>query len=145
MTLKTKYITQDDYKQYFGEDLNVVLPDGDAPNNKAERFICGVEDDVALFLNTKCFKNIDSMYSELTDHQKEYYKKALLNQCKYKLKNGDIGNDSGYDPTSGIIANRNQLQSIELGSKTINCLIMAGLYNRHIGNYRGGGFFPFGI
>jgi hypothetical protein len=142
--LTTKYITKDDYLNYFGEDLDVVLPTLDSPDNKAERFIKQVEDDVEAFLNTKCFKRIDTIYNQLTDYQKECYKKALLNQCKYKLKNGDIGNDSGYDPHTGRSISRSELQGIELSSKCIDWLMLAGLYNRKIGNNGvGGGFFPF--
>ena len=144
MKLTTKYITKDDYYNYFGEDLNVVLPNLDNPNNKAERFIMQVEDDVDVFLNTKCFKQIDRIYGGLTDYQKECYKKALLNQCKYKLKNGDLGNDSGYDPHTGKNISRPELQEIELSSKCIDYLILAGLYNRKIrAGGRGGGYFPF--
>lgn len=142
--LTTKYITKDDYFNYFGEDLDVVLPNLDAPNNKAERFIKQVEDDVDLFLSTKCFKHIDTIYDRLTDYQKECYKKALLNQCKYKLRNGDLGNDSGYDPHTGKNITRSELQGIELSSKCIDYLMLAGLYNRKIrGSNIGGGFFPY--
>lgn len=142
--LKTKYITKDDYLNYFGEDLDMVLPNLDAIDNKAERFIKQVEDDVDVFLNTKCFKRIDYIYNRLSDYQKECYKKALLNQCKYKLRNGDIGNDSGYDPHAGKNISRGELQGIELSSKCIDWLMLAGLYNRKIGPAGvGGGFFPF--
>ena len=128
--LITRYIVPDDFKQYFGIDLNVVLPDDDMPNNKAERFLKQVEDDVALFLATKCNRMIDTMYKDLSDYQKEWYKKALLNQAMYKYKNGDIGNDSGYDPNSGIIADRGKLLGLELSSKCIDCLKLTGLYSR---------------
>lgn len=130
--IKTKYITADDYKQYFGEDLNVILPDDDVPNGKADRFIMRVEDDVALFLETKCFKRIDEQYVSLSDYQKQCYKKALLNQVNYKVNNGDIGNDSGYDPTTGVVAQRGNIVDIVLSPKAIDYLRLAGLYNRNI-------------
>ena len=130
--IKTKYITADDYKQYFGEDLNVILPDDDNPNGKAGRFIMRVEDDVALFLEVNCFKRIDEEYVELSDYQKDCYKKALLNQVNYNFNNGDIGNDSGYDPQSGVRAQRANIVDVILSPKTINYLRLAGLYNRNI-------------
>lgn len=130
--IKTKYITADDYKQYFGEDLNVILPDDDVPNGKADRFIMRVEDDVALFLETKCFKRIDEQYVSLSDYQKQCYKKALLNQVNYKVNNGDIGNDSGYDPTTGVVAQRSNIVDIVLSPKAVDYLRLAGLYNRNI-------------
>lgn len=140
MELKTKYITADDYLQYFGVDLNAVLPDDDAPNGKAERFIKGVEDDVSLFLQEKCFRRIDDEYHLFSDHQKECYKLALLNQCKYKLRNGDIGNDSGYDPNTGEIIAASKLSNLVLSQKTISYLKNAGLYCRKLGGSRVGFF-----
>lgn len=137
----TKYITPSDYLNYFGENLDLVLPDDDmSDSRKAERFLTTVEDDVSLFLATKCFKRIDEEFGKMTDYQKDCYKKALLNQARYKIKNGDIANDSGYDPTSGIVASQNDLKSLQLSSKTLDYLRLAGLYNRNI-IASGGGWF----
>lgn len=140
----TKYITPSDFKNYFGIDLELSLPHSDMKDGRnAERFIMQVEDDVALFLETKCFKRVDYLYSKLSEYQKECYKKALLNQAKYKFENGDIGNDSGYNPDTGVVAGRSELRDIELSSKTIDYLTMAGLYNRSITGAMYGGGFPF--
>ena len=109
-------------------------------SRKAERFLITVEDDVALFLDSNCFKRIDQEYKSMTEYQKECYKKALLNQAKYKLKNGDIGNESGFDPVTGIVTDRPHLKEIVLSEKCKKYLNLAGLYNRNI-IASGGGWF----
>ena len=137
----TKYITPSDYLNYFGEDLELVLPDDDmGDSHKAERFIKQVEDDVAFFLAEKCFKRIDTEFPAMTEYQQKLYKMALLNQVKYKSKNGDTGNDSGYEPMQGKIADAEYLDGISISKKCLRCLKLAGLYNRNI-IASGGGWF----
>ena len=141
--LTTKYITPTDYLNYFGQNLDNILPDDDMPSGKAERFIKQVEDEVAMFLDTRCFKRIDVEYANFSEYQKECYKKALLYQCKYKIENGDIANDSGYDPQTGKIIDNRDLKEIELSRNTKRYLNMCGLWNRNImGKLSGGGMFP---
>ena len=135
----TKYITPNDYLTYWHQNLDMILPQ-DLP---ADIFIEQIEDEVAMLLEVNCFKRIDEEYIELSDYQKECYKKALLHQCRYKIKNGDISNDSGYDPQSGKIANEKYLEKIELSRQAKKYLNLAGLWNRNIGGKLfGGGFFP---
>lgn len=136
--MTSKYITPTDYKNYFGEDLASILP------IKPDIFIKQVEDEVASTLEDRCFKRIDWEYGQFNDYQKGCYKMALLHQCHYKIKNGDIGNDSGYDPQTGKIVSIGDLKSLELSRQTIKYLRLCGLWNRNI-NARlgGGGWIPF--
>jgi len=137
----TKYITPSDYLNYFGEDLELVLPDDDmGDSHKADRFIKRVEDDVAMFLAEKCFKQIDTEFPAMTEYQQSMYKLALLNQTKYKYDSGDVGNDSGYEPMQGKIADKRYLKSIVLSNKCESYLRLAGLYNRNV-IASGGGWF----
>lgn len=143
MNLTTKYITPSDYLNYFGQNLKHILPDDDSPSNKAERFIKQVEDEVEMFLNERCFKSIDVEWACFSEKQKECYKLALLYQCKYKIENGDISNDSGYDPQTGKIISSQELKDIELSRNTKRYLNICGLWNRNImGKLSGGGMFP---
>lgn len=144
MKLTTKYIKPSDYLNYFGQNLDSILPDDDNPSNKSMRFIKQVEDEVESILNAECFKRIDIEWAEFNDYQKECYQKALLYQCKYKIENGDISNDSGYDPQSGKIMDDRELKQIELSRNTKRYLQLCGLWNRNIsGKLTGGGLFPF--
>lgn len=142
--LTSKYITPTDYLNYFGVNLDNILPDDDMPSGKAQRFINQVEDEVAAILEDKCFKRIDMEYACFSEYQKECYKKALLYQCQYKIENGNIINDSGYNPESGKIIKDFELKEIELSRQTIRYLNLCGLWNRNIsGKLTGGGLFPF--
>ena len=137
-------ITPNDYLNYFGQNLDNILPDDDLPSGKAQRFINQVEDEVEMFLNERCFKSINTEYANFSQVQKENYKKALLYQCKYKIENGDISNDSGYDPQTGKIIDNRDLKEIELSRNTKRYLNICGLWNRNIsGKLTGGGLFPF--
>jgi hypothetical protein len=144
MALTTKYITPTDYLNYYGINLNAILPDDDMPSGKAERFIMQVEDEVAMMLESRCFKRIDVEWANFSEYQKECYKKALLSQCYYKIKNGDLANESGYDVYNGKNISQNELKEIELSRQCIRYLNLCGLWNRNISGKLGGGmFFPF--
>ena len=43
MELKTKYITADDFKQYFGIDLEVELKTNDNPSDEVNAFLKRIE------------------------------------------------------------------------------------------------------
>lgn len=135
--LTSKYITPIDYLNYYGENLDTILPDDDMSSGKAERFIAQTTDEVCALLESKCFKRIDYEYDNFSEYQKKCFKLALLSQCKYKIKNGNIGNDSGYDPQSGKIISNAELKDIELSRNTIRYLNLCGLWDRNIRGVNG--------
>ncbi len=142
--LTSKYITPTDYLNYWGVNLDNILPDDDMPSGKAQRFIAQVEDEVASMLESKCFRRIDDEFVTFSEYQKRCYKMALLHQAHYKIENGDITNDSGYNPESGKIVKDFELREIELSRQTVRYLNLCGLWNRAIrGMLGGGGLYPF--
>ena len=132
MELKSKYITKDDFKAYFGIDLDLELADDSNLSNKAEAFLCRVENRMTSFINANMCRNIDFEFMGLTDYQKEKFQLALLEQAYYVLKNGDISSDSGYDQDNGIIAEKDYLKKITICQNAINYLIEAGLWSRQL-------------
>lgn len=137
MEFKTRYITKDDFKAYFGIDLDMELQDDSNLSNKAEAFLCRVENRLTSFINANLARNIDNEYFGLSDYQKEKFKLALLEQAYYVFKNGDISSDSGYDTENGIIANKDDLKDITISRNAIDILIDAGIWCRKIRS-RGG-------
>ena len=135
--LTSKYITPNDYLNYFGDNLDNILPDDDMPSGKSERFIAQITDEVCSMLESKCFKRIDFEYANFSEYQKKCFKLALLFQCKYKIKNGDISNDSGYDPQSGKVITNGDLRDIELSRNTKRYLNLCGLWDRNIRGVNG--------
>lgn len=134
MELKTKYITADDFKQYFGIDLEAELKTNDNPSNEVTAFLKRIENRMCAFINARFYKNVDIDYKHFTDYQKEHYKLALLEQANYVLTQGDVSVDSGYDIESGVKADRKILDSIKISSNAIDELILCGLWNRKIKN-----------
>lgn len=126
--LKTKYITTDEFKEYFGIDLATEL------DNQDVSFLKRIEDRIETFLNANFYRNVESEYPLFTQYQKKHYKRALLEQAIYVLKNGDISVDSGYDPERGEIASRKALKNLSIAENCKQELILCGLWCRKIKN-----------
>lgn len=140
MEIKTKYITPDDFKDYFGIDLKLELESQGNPSNTAESFIKRIEDRVATFIDASFYRQVDKEYPKFTDYQREHYSKALLEQAMYVFKNGDISVDSGYNMDTGEIASNETILKKIIAPNCKNELILCGLWSRQIINSRGGGF-----
>ena len=133
--IETKYITTDEFKEYFGIDLASELNDDDNPSNKAVAFLKRVEDRIETFLNANFYRNIDLEYIRFSSYQKQHFKRALLEQAIYIYKNGDISVDSGFDPEKGEIASRKTLKNLSIAENCKQELILCGLWCRKIRGY----------
>ena len=128
--LRTRWITPYEFKEATGIDLNLRLKGMDNPSRKADIFIAQCEDDVEAYLQANFFRSIN--FEKMTDFQKENFRKGMIQQILYIYKNGDIANDSGYDPDRGIIARRGNLEALAISPKAIRYFKICGLWNRHI-------------
>lgn len=124
--LQTKYITLDEFEEYFGINLRHELGSVEA----AVAFLTRLENRIASYCDSKFNKNIDATYPHFSDYQKKHYKLALLEQAIYVFKNGDISVDSGYDPDKGVIG---KPQSLVICENCKNELRLCGIWNRNIG------------
>jgi len=135
MNLQSRFITKDDFKEYFGIDLDAELKSDANNSNKAEMFLTRVTNRLEAFLQAQFFKKLDYEYAHFTDYQKEHYKLALLEQALYVFKNGDISVMSGL-VDNNVATTRKQLNEITIGQNCKNELLLCGLWNVHIGgNY----------
>ena len=129
MILQTKYITIEELQQYEPKfDLVKLLGTREA----ALAFIYRIEVRMASLINASFNRNIDMLYPIFTDYQKEHYKIALMEQCIYILRNGDITVDSGYDPEHGEVSSNGKLKSKMVAPNAKSELILCGLWNRNI-------------
>ena len=135
MNLLTRYITADEFEEYFGINLEKELRDTSNPSNKVDSFLKRVANRMETYLNANFFRRVTDEYPKFSNFQKEHYKLALLEQAYYTFKNGDIYADSGYDPDKGIIANKKELNGLVIAPAARDHLRMTGLWSRHIGNY----------
>lgn len=137
MNYKSRYITKDDFKGYWGIDLDQELAPTSNQSNDADAFLFRVTLRLITYLNARLYRDIDREYPEFTDDQKEHFKYALLEQAMYVMRNGDIATDSGYDPERGETASRGHLEKITIGTAAIDHLMLAGLWTRKIKGSRG--------
>lgn len=126
--LQTKYITPNEFQEYFGIDLCAALK----TETNAIAFIKRIEDRLATFVDANFNRNIDKLYPEFSDYQKEHYKLALLEQCIYVFKNSDLSVDSGYDPDKGEIEDINKLRGRVIAPNCKENLILCGIWNRAV-------------
>lgn len=132
MELNTKYITLDDFKVYFGIDLNAELRDDFNPSNTGLAFLKRIEDRMESLIDAECFKKVDREYPHFSNYQKEHYKRALLEQAIYIFRNGDITVDSGMDPDEGIVIPLETIQSAILAPNAKRELELCGLWSKKI-------------
>ena len=121
-------VTNDDYLQFSGIDLNTELASrvvNDVGDSPAPRFIWGIEDWCKDHLSLSYGWN-GKLNSE---HQTNYFKKGVMYQIQYVLRNGNIPNDSGYNMSTGTIVSRELLDKIGLSSNSFKCFRLAGLAN----------------
>lgn len=129
ISFKSKYITADEFKGYFGMDLGLALKDDDNKSNKSNAFLKRIEDNVERYLNANYNQNVELLYPAFTDFQKQHYKNALLQQAYYELRNSNISSDSGYDLDKGVVTDKAVLHNLTLGNATIDELRISGLLN----------------
>lgn len=125
-----RYITVDDFNNYFGMDLSEMLKDNTNESNKANMFLVRVEDRTLAWIDNKTARNIP--YSKLSAFQFECLQKALLHQALYTWQNGDLGLDSGYDQERGIIADTNVLNNIAVCPAAVDFLVRAGIFTHQM-------------
>lgn len=134
MTLQTKYVTLDEFDEYFPEVGPIRQALGG--EEKAQAWLKRIEDRMEVFLNSNYNRNIEKEWPVFTENMKEHYKKALLEQSIYIFRNSDITVDSGYDPEKGEVMNIGRLKNIMLAPNAVDHLRMCGLTNRQLLNLR---------
>ena len=127
MNLQTRYITLDEFKEYFDIDLTVEFKTTTAAEHFLQRTINRLE----TYIDSKFKANSDKKYPCFSDYQKLHYKRALLEQTIYVFKNGDISVDSGYDPERGEIA---RTERYVIAPNCKDELRLCGVWNRNIPN-----------
>lgn len=133
--MQPQFVSTDDFLNYWGIDLKEKLNKGANYSNFADMFLRRIEDRLMTWIDKNTFRIYawdvykDENENDIMAKQKDYWKKAILEQAMYVFKNSDIGQDSGYDPEKGIVAPQQDLQAIEICRPCINFLTEAGLYN----------------
>lgn len=121
-------VTQQDYLYHTGVDLEVELTAitiNDVGDNPVPRFIYGIEDFLKDYYSSQY--NWDGQFK--TDHQIKHFKKAVIYQIQYIIRNGTIINDSGYNTATGQIVPRETLEKIGVGAMAHRMMRNGGMAN----------------
>ena len=78
---KNNIVTKSDYLNYFGINLDLEVPKGDAPSNATERYIWRVE--------SYCKAIISKFnYQEVNENNIQYFKNGVMLMIYHSLKVG---------------------------------------------------------
>lgn len=129
-----RFVTADDYFNYTGKDLNAELQSNENESNKADLFLKNIEDELMARIDRISFRVYD--YDNLPKYQAECFRRAIIQQAYYVLRNSELSSDSGYDLEKGVIIPRATLEEIMLSPAAKDTLISCGLLNHVIRNRR---------
>lgn len=132
LQIKTRFINCDDVQIYFGVDLRSKFSESGNPNESATAFIMRLEDRMEAFVEGNFHRKV--YYDQMSDYQKECWRKALLEQAIYIYRNGDISVGSGFDYENGETASNETIVEKSVAPNAKMYLKMCGLWCRHIGN-----------
>ena len=122
-----RFITIDEFDNYWGANLREMLRDSANPSNQADLFLARVENRLMSYIDNNTFRRY--RYEDLRGGQLAAFKEAIILQAMYVYKNGDIGMDSGYDAEHGTLVKRTELVEISVCQDAIDILSNAGLWN----------------
>lgn len=107
------YITQEEYLQAKGIDLNIEIQDDDNRSNKVYRFIKDITDFVMDFLAKEHACNelnrLINDFSDLAEFRRKRFHFGMLEEIEYVLNNGLIQLDSGINRQTGAITDFSHL------------------------------------
>lgn len=119
-------ITAKDYYDFAGVDLKVELSTivtNDMGEEQVQVFINGIAEWVLL----QAKKPPYSFRKFNTEYQQECFKKAVLSQIQYVIRNGNIANESGLNET--FILPKSELDKIKLSSDAYDYMRIGGMMN----------------
>lgn len=122
------YVSKEEYTRVTGIDLEAELTSmvsSDVTDSIVERFINGVEE--------WCKSRLQERYAfdgTINDgNQTERFKKGVIYQIQYILRNGNISNDSGFISATGQIIDTYLLDKIGLSSNAFTEFRLGGMAN----------------
>ena len=133
---EAKFVTPDDYTNFFGQNLNAMLKIKDNTSNVANIFLMHTEDKILNRIDATSFRTNRWEVEDLSELQLENLQQAILYQAEYMIRNGDIFSDSGYDLEKGEVISIEKLQKIAICRTSIDLLKNCGLFNQVIKNRR---------
>lgn len=124
-------ITQQEFLEYTGINLEIELPDLDDGSNKVDRTISLWAKRVYNEMRKNSVKPIPKD-EDLTENQVQTIKDAICEYGEYYLKNGDLYRQSGFDEERGKLLDASDLEKIKFPNHIIDMLRASGLIRRSL-------------
>lgn len=121
-------VSNADYLESTGIDLNTELTSlivNDVGDNPAPRFIHGIEDWCKSYLMERY--SFDGTLE--SGNQTNRFKKGVIYQIQYVLRNGNISNDSGFISSTGMIVDPRMLEKIGMAPNALREFRLGGMAN----------------
>ncbi len=124
-------ITQQEFLEYTGINLEIELPDLDDGSNKVDRTISLWTRRVYREMQKASSRPIPKD-EELTETQEQAIKEAICEYGEYYLKNGDLYRQSGFNEDKGKLIDASDLEKIKFPTQILDILRTSGLIRRNL-------------
>lgn len=124
-------ITQQEFLDYTGINLELELHDLDDSSNKVDRTILLWTKRVYNEMRKNSVRAIPKD-EDLTENQVQTIKDAICEYGEYYLKNGDLYRQSGFDEERGKLLDASDLEKIKFPTHIIDMLRASGLIRRSL-------------
>lgn len=129
LTYSDNITTNEDLLHYKGINLNSDSTDqiNDVGDEPAARQINDVEEWLIAYINDNF--DFDGDRHNLSERQKEYFKKAVCEQIDYILDCGDVRGMAGLNAETGVVIDSKLIAQKELAPSALKQLRKCGLAN----------------
>ena len=124
-------ITQQEFLEYTGINLEIELPDLDDGSNKVDRTISLWTRRVYREMQKASSRPIPND-EELTENQIQAIKDAICEYGEYYLKNGDLYRLGGFDEDKGQLIQASEIEKIQFPLVCLDILRTSGLIRRSL-------------
>lgn len=124
-------ITQQEFLDYTGINLELELHDLDDSSNKVDRTISLWTRRVYREMQKTSSRSIPKD-EDLTENQVQTIKDAICEYGEYYLKNGDLYRQSGFDEERGKLLDASDLEKIKFPTHILDMLRTSGLIRRSL-------------
>jgi hypothetical protein len=103
-------ITNEEVLKSLGIDLAIELQDDDDPSAKVDRFLTSVVEWCIEYLFIEYGENDVHSIDTLAEFRQSYFKKGVIKQIEYILRNGKTTIDNGFIRETGLVIDLSNIQ-----------------------------------
>ena len=122
---KAKFVSTEDFKTYTGIDLSEELREDRSP----DMFLRDCENELINYVNLQSWRPISEYiyFHEYTTEQMDALREAILIHARYVLYNGDVMENNGIDPETGVRFGKRERDEASIAPNAIDLLKVNGI------------------